>query len=263
MTTPAQPGDDPGPRAAAVPVGDVRPDDGDGVTGSVGSTAAEGPRTAPEHRGRLRHPWRLAAAVVILVGLVVLVGGALWVRSEADPSGPPGAQVIVTVPAGSGESATGSLLADKGVIGSSLAFRIWSQFNSLPGVQAGAYAFRENSSFGTVQAVLASGPERVPGGGAAGVHRVRAGRPGWGSSRGTTAAAFQRAATDGSVRSPWQPTGVTSLEGLLGPGHLRRGTRGDRPPPAGADGRPLRRPGRPPGSGIGGRRRWASPPTRW
>ncbi len=113
-------------------------------------------------RGRRRHPWRIAALVVIVVGLVVLVGGYAWVQSEASPSGPPGPPVLVTVPAGAGVNSTGSLLADKGVISSSLAFRIWTQFHSLPGVQAGPYLFHRRSSFDAVERVLAAGPNVFP-----------------------------------------------------------------------------------------------------
>ena len=151
----------------AVPDDAVGPHDGTGpgrgrggrprpaVDPHAAPTGARGPR-------RTRHPWRIAALAVIVVGIIVLVGGYLWVQHEADPSGPQGAEVIVTVPDGSGENATGSLLADNGVIGSSLAFQVWSQFNSLPGIRAGSYAFRRNSSFGEVQALLATGPNVFP-----------------------------------------------------------------------------------------------------
>ena len=117
-----------------------------------------GPRRRRGGGRRPRHPWRIAAAVVILGGLVVLVGGYFWVQHEADPSGPHGAQVLITVPAGAGVGSTASVLESKGVIGSSFAFRVWSQFNSVPGVEAGEYAFYENSSFGAVRDILSTGP---------------------------------------------------------------------------------------------------------
>jgi len=180
------------------------------------------PRARPAGHGRhrsdgSRHPWRLAALAVIVGGLVLLVAGYLWVQHEADPSGPQGAQVVVTVPVGAGENATANLLASRGVITSALAFRIWSQFNSLPGIRPGPYAFRANSSFGQAQAVLAAGPNVfplvVPPGFTVAELATRVGQlPGHYADR------FAKAATDGSVRSPWQPAGVTSLEGLLAPG---------------------------------------------
>jgi len=226
VTGPVEPVD---PGSAPEPGG--RPDDGGlpraDTAAVIGDDAVpydtrEAPRTVDPRRpaaghGRARHPWRLAAVAVIVVGVVVLVGGYFWVRSQADPSGPQGAQVIVTIPLGSGENAAGSLLASKGVISSALAFRIWSQFNSLPGIRSGPYAFRMNSSFGQAQSVLAAGPNVfplvVPPGFTVSELATRVGQ-----LPGHFADSFAKAATDGSVRSPWQPTGVTSLEGLLAPG---------------------------------------------
>jgi UPF0755 protein len=159
---------------------------------------------------------------VVVLGCVVAVavvvfGGYLWVRSEADPSGPQGAQVIVTVPVGAGADTTGSLLAERGVVTDALAFRVWSWFNGLPGLEAGTYAFRANSSFGEVRTVLSGGPNVFP----------LVNPPGFtvaelaeraGQLPGHDASSFERTATSGVVRSPWQPTGVTSLEGLLATG---------------------------------------------
>jgi UPF0755 protein len=175
------------------------------------------PRLGRTRRGRTRHPLRSAILAVIVVGILVLVGGYLWVKSQADPSGPHGAQVIVTVPSGAGESGLGSVLASKQVIGSALAFRIWSQFNSLPGIESGTYAFDRNMSFGQAQAILAGGPNVfplvIPPGFTVSELATRVGQ-----LPGHFAGSFLRTATDGSVRSPWQPAGVTSLEGLLAPG---------------------------------------------
>jgi UPF0755 protein len=198
-----------GPASVGVPGDRALPYDAGAEPGTVD------PGAAPV--ARRRHPWRLAALGVIVAGLVVLGGGYLWVQHEANPSGPQGAQVIVTVPAGSGESATASLLASRGVITSSFAYRLWSQFHSLPGIRPGAYAFRANSSFGQAQAVLAGGPNVfplvVPPGFTVSELATRVGQ-----LPGHQTDAFERTATDGSVRSPWQPAGVTSLEGLLATG---------------------------------------------
>jgi UPF0755 protein len=85
--------------------------------------------------------------VVVIVGVLILLGGYLWVNSEADPSGPPGPSVIVKVSPGSGTSQLASQLQDHGVIGSSLAYRIWSELHGAPGILVGSYSFRRNSSF--------------------------------------------------------------------------------------------------------------------
>jgi UPF0755 protein len=167
-----------------------------------------------------RHPWRVAAVVVILAGLCLIVGVFLWVRAEANPSGPLGRQVVVTVATNADESTVINTLADRGVVGSSLAWRVWRQFNHLPTIQAGTYAFNKNSSFSRVRSVLGAGPNvfffAVPPGFT--VHEV-AERVG--QVPGFTEKSFDALATSGVVHSPWQPVGVTSLEGLLGTGNYR------------------------------------------
>jgi UPF0755 protein len=203
----------PSPDDGAVPY-DVAPD---------GSRPGARPSRRPPPRGPRgttrgpRHPWRIAAVVVILAGIVLIVGGDVWVQHEASPSGTPGTQVIITVPAGAGVSSTGSVLAAKDVIGSSFAFRLWSQFNTVPGVQAGTYAFEEHSSFDAVRQVLATGPNVfplvVPPGFTVSELAERVGQ-----LPGHDASTFLHVATSGEVTSPWQPAGVTSLEGLLATG---------------------------------------------
>ncbi len=155
--------------------------------------------------------------IFVVVGLVVIVGGYLWIGSEADPGGPQGAQVIVTVPSGGGTDQLASALESKGVIGSSLAYRIWSVYHSAPSVQSGSYAFNKNSSFSAVDAVIGAGPNVfplvIPPG-----FTVREVAERVGDLPGHTQAAFAALATGGTVHSPWQPVGVTNLDGLLGTG---------------------------------------------
>ncbi len=143
--------------------GPVRPDAE--PTQTAGEPGVEPARAGSEggevEEGR-RHPWRIAAVVFILIGVAVIVGGYLWVSSEASPSGPPGPQVIVTVGAGAGVNQLASTLESKGVIGSSLAYRIWGQFHGLPGVLAGSYAFNKNISFAAVNRVVSNGPNVFP-----------------------------------------------------------------------------------------------------
>ncbi len=213
MTGPHEPVDSPAGAypLAPSPVDDAVPYD---VAPDGGTPRRPGAARPASRRG---HPWRLVAVACIVVGLAVLVGGYFWVQSEASPSGPPGPQVLITVPAGAGVNSTGSLLSSKGVIGSSFAFRIWTQFHSLPGVQAGSYMFNQNSSFDTVEKVLSGGPNVfpvvVPPGFTVSELAQRVGQ-----LPGHRASSFLAAATNGTVRSPWQPAGVTSLEGLLASG---------------------------------------------
>ena len=180
----------------------------------------------PGQHGRSRttlfahHPYRIAGIVFVFLVLVVVVGGYLWLNHEANPSGPHGAQVIVAVPKGAGVSSFAGTLQNDGVIGSSLAFRIWINIHGDPGVFAGSYAFNKNDSFSTVKSVLGNGPN---------VFTLSV-EPGFtvsevasriGQFPGHDGSAFKQLADGGSLHSQWQPTGVTSLDGLLGTGNYR------------------------------------------
>ena len=153
----------------------------------------------------------------MVVIVLVLLGGFLWVHHEATPGGPPGAQVLTTVPSGTGASQLSATLAAKGVITSSLAYRIWSQFHGSPPVLSGVYAFNKNSSFAAVDQVISAGPNvfplDIPPGFTVAEVASRVGQ-----LPGHTSAGFARVATGGTVRSPWQPAGSNNLDGLLGTG---------------------------------------------
>jgi UPF0755 protein len=157
----------------------------------------------------------IAAGVAVVV--LVLLGGFLWVQHEASPGGPPGAQVVATVRSGTGASALASTLESRGVISSSLAYRIWSQFHGSPSVLPGSYAFNKNSSFTTVDRVISAGPNvfplEIPPGFTVAEVADRVGQ-----LPGHSSAAFATVADSGTVRSRWQPTGSTNLDGLLGTG---------------------------------------------
>ena len=191
-----------------------------GLPDGVGSQPDAGParsRTPVHSHRRRRFLWRRVVVAVVALIVVVLVGGFLWVQHEADPGGAPGGQVIATVRAGSGTSQLASTLAANGVIGSSLAYRIWSQFHGSPTVLPGSYAFRKNSSFGTVDKIVAAGPNvypiEIPPGFTVSEVATQVGE-----IPGHTTAGFSSVATSGRVRSPWQPAGSTNLDGLLGTG---------------------------------------------
>jgi UPF0755 protein len=163
------------------------------------------------------HPFRVVALVAVLAGVALVVGGLAWVDGQANPTGPKGAQVIVAVPQGDGTGQFAGLLQQKGVIGNSLAYRIWSKLHSSPTIYAGSYAFNKNDSFGDVASVLAGGPNVfslvVPPGFTVSEVAARVGQ-----FPGHDRTAFEQVAVSGAVHSPWQPPGVTNLDGLLGTG---------------------------------------------
>jgi UPF0755 protein len=183
-----------------------------------GSAPASAPPRATRRWSRRRRR-RFVRTLLLAAGvLVVLVlAGVAWYEIEANPSGPEGRGVVVTV--GNGESTNSVVqhLANTGVITSALAFRVGEVFGGTPVVQPGIYLFHRNQTFGQVRSVLAGRPDvfaiDVPPGFT--LHEV-AERVGL--YPGHQAAAFAAVANSGAVRSPWSPPGSTNLEGLLGTG---------------------------------------------
>jgi UPF0755 protein len=167
-----------------------------------------------------RHPWRLVIAAAVVAVLLVVVAIVTWVEVEAAPSGSRGAQVIVDVRAGTGTAGLADALAHSRVIGSALAFRLWTGFHDVPLILPGYYAFDRGEGFGAIAAVVGNGPNVFslvvpPGFTVAEVaHRL-------GELPGHTGERFLALATSGTVRSPWQPAGSTNLDGLLGTGSYR------------------------------------------
>ena len=102
-------------------------------------------------------------------------------------------------------------------IDGALAYRIWSVVHSAPAVLSGSYAFNRNSSFSAVDTVVGAGPNvfplDIPPG-----FTVQEVAQRVGQLPGHSQAAFEALATGGTVHSPWQPVGVTNLDGLLGTG---------------------------------------------
>ncbi len=205
----------------------IGPDGSGGQDGGDDGNGAPATRRAPRVYGRpaaglvarrqSRHPLRTAVLAAAAMVVVTLMAGYLWLRSEANPSGPEGPQVIVTVRSGTGVNQLASTLQAKHVIRSSFAFRVWGQFHSVPGVLSGDYAFRQNSSFGTVDRIIASGPNvfalQIPAGFTVSEVAQRVGQ-----LPGHDATTFDQLAIGGTVRSPWEPVGSANLDGLLGTG---------------------------------------------
>jgi UPF0755 protein len=182
------------------------------------TTAAPPPPPLPVPPARRRRRWpRVLAGLAVVV---VLAGGAagLWYQRQADPPGPPGAEVQVAIPLGSSTQRIAAVLDDRGVVGSARLFRLWLRVRGEGPFQAGDYRFRQRSSFSQALAVLESGPEvrfdrvTVPEGLTLAQVAERVGR-----LPGRSAERFLELARSGQVRSRYQPAGSTNLEGLLFP----------------------------------------------
>ena len=176
--------------------------------------------TRTERRAERAARARRNRRIVAIVGgalLVVVLGFTLWYQLESHALGPEGKQVVITVRQGEAADSVINALSEKGVIGSSLAFRISDFFHGTPTVLPGSYALHENQTFAEVRAILAAGPNIYP---------VDV-RPGFTLSEvaarvdsipGHAPGGFASAAKSGVVHSVFSPPGSNNLEGMLGTG---------------------------------------------
>ncbi|HET7488229.1 MAG TPA: endolytic transglycosylase MltG [Acidimicrobiales bacterium] len=163
---------------------------------------------------------RLLVAFLVVVVLAAVAGGAgfaYW-RSQVDPGGSAGAKVTMEIPKGSSVARIASLLADKEVVGNARNFRLYVRLKGAGPFQAGSYTFRKHSGYDDVLATLHKGPVlsyqklTVPEG-----LTIKQVADLVGKMPGRSAEKFLAAASDGTVRSRYQPAGSTNLEGLLFP----------------------------------------------
>lgn len=156
---------------------------------------------------------------LLVVGTVVTaMWGGLWFLDQMNPVDP-GAEVTIVIPEGTTRDEAIDLLEKQGVLGSGRAFRIYLRIRSLGTVVPGEYLFVENQDFGGVLETLRAGPivstETVTF--PEGYSIVRMAEAASEVFPGVDPADYVALATDGSIRSPWQPAGTASLEGLLFP----------------------------------------------
>jgi UPF0755 protein len=174
--------------------------------------AARGTRRRVRRRRRRR-------VVVLTLGAVLLlvIGFVAWYELEANPIGGQGSPVVVTVsPNESADAAIGAL-AGRGVIASSLAFRISDIVHGTPTVQPGSYLFHKNQSFSAVRTIFSGGPDVfdvdvVPG--------LTLAEVGDRISELPTPAkgSFTAALASPALATPYAVAGTSNLEGTIAPG---------------------------------------------
>ena len=182
------------------------------------------PATPPVRRGTgAPAPVRRRRIVAAVAGGVLAGLPGCWPARSGTSSRPtpgsPGPPVVVTVDDGESTGAVIDALASRGVIGSTLAFRMCDLVHGDPAVLPGAYLLHQNQSFSTsgrsCPAVPTSPPSR-----AAGPTLCRGGRAGRRRCR-PHPRAFEQVARSGAVRSPCAPPGSNDLEGCSAPGPTR------------------------------------------
>ncbi len=178
------------------------------------------PEPAQDGPRRRRHPVLIALAIIVAVILVVGVGGFLWADGQINPGGHRGPAVAVDIPTGATTSRIGSILDKAGVIHDATLFTLYARIKGDTSLLPGSYSLDKNSSYGSVIAALKTGPHLVidrltiPEGFTV---RQIAAEVGGLPQLHLSAAKFESAATSGEVRSPYEPSGVDNLEGLLFP----------------------------------------------
>lgn len=168
---------------------------------------------------RSRRRTRRWIGLVMVCVIAVLIVGTVWYESQSHAwFVSPGGTVTVRVAHGESSSSVIKELAAKGVLGSSSAFSVYAAIHGWPSAQQGIYAFTKGSSFADVAASLSQPPNaialEVPAGFTL---REVVARLATEESR-PFVSGFRVALHDGSVTSPFQPAGSTSLEGLVAPG---------------------------------------------
>lgn len=191
------------------------------------SSPEAGQWAGPAHRSRRsgsggppRSPWLRRLLVAATAFVVVVAAALIWVDSQVNPGGRRGPQVSVTIPKGASTTRIGDILAGAGVIHGGTLFAWWVRLHSDGPLYPGKYVFDKNSSYGPVISALEAGPKILTvrllvaeGYTVAGIADAVGKLPGLNLS----AAKFLAAATDGTVRSRYEPAGVNNLEGLLFP----------------------------------------------
>ena len=198
--------------------------DGSGGEGWPAVSASGAPsyrRPRPDRRtGRRRHPVLVALALIVVLIVVVVGGGLLYAEQQINPGGKPGPLVSVVIPAGATTRQIGSDLASAGVIHNGTIFAYYVKVTGDGPLLPGTYQLARNESYTSAINSLKNGPKiitenlTIPEG-----YTLRqiAERVGALPHIGISAAAFLQAAQSGSVRSPYEPPGTNSLEGLLFP----------------------------------------------
>jgi len=168
--------------------------------------------------GRLK--WVLLSVLaLVLVAAAVAGAVAMWVLRQINPPGDPGEPVVVAIDQGATIADIANQLEERGIITSASVFRWYLEWKDVDGFRAGYYSVRPEDSMGNIVKALQAAPEdtyfRVTF--PEGFDLQRMARRLEEKVPDLTAERFLQAATSGEVRSPYQPEGVTTLEGMLFP----------------------------------------------
>ena len=180
-------------------------------------TRAQRQRANSERVRRRRRNLRVLAVLAII--LLPFVIGGVWFYFQLNPSGDPGAPVAVQIKDGWGTSEVADALSAKGVVGSSLAFKVWAAVTRAGPFDPGLYEIPKDVGVRGAMGYLEKGPIPEP-------NLTLLLPPGLTISEiadrvaqlpGHSREGFLKVVNSGEIRSAYEPVGVNSLEGLLFP----------------------------------------------
>jgi UPF0755 protein len=171
-------------------------------------------------RGRRRHPVLTVLLIIVALILTIAIVGFVWTERQINPAGHHGPNVAVQIPTGASTARIGSILAKAGVVHDASLFALYVRVTGAGPLYPGAYHLAKNSSYGSTISILEAGPKLIterlviPEGFT--IRQIAAAVGGLPVLH-LSAQKFLAAATDGDVRSPYEPAGVQNLEGLVFP----------------------------------------------
>jgi peptidoglycan lytic transglycosylase G len=177
------------------------------------------PKSRPQ-KGRTAK--RILTGLALLLALLLVVGGIglFWAERQINPGGHHGPAVTVVIPKGASRSQIGHILSKAGVIHDATLFGLYVRLHGTGVLYPGTYKLPKNSSYQSAISALENGPPLITdslvipeGFTLRQMATAVAALPGLHLS----AQKFVAAATDGTVRSPYEPAGTNNLEGLLFP----------------------------------------------
>jgi peptidoglycan lytic transglycosylase G len=162
----------------------------------------------------------LMTMIVVGVMLAPLAIASVWVLSNVERSTAGSADIVVEIQQGWTPQQVGDALDERGVITSSALFQQVAATSQFTTYQAGRYDFVENSTAREALDTLRGGPRRIvpdiklllPPGLTLQQIADRVGK-----LEGKSAERFMEVAQSNTIRSRYEPTEVTSLEGFTWP----------------------------------------------
>jgi UPF0755 protein len=160
----------------------------------------------------------LAALIVVLLLLSPVILGFSWYWYQIHTFGDPGKAITVIIKKGSGTTAIGDLLEDKGIVRSGKAFAIYTKISRRGPYQAGEYKMPTHLSADSAADLLEKGPiinydkfTIIPG------QRLKDIESTVGKLPRLSASSFEAIAKSGKYKSRYSPAENNNLEGLLLP----------------------------------------------